>query len=305
MLSNNLPQRSIAARIFLSPDERRLRAGWRLLIQTLLMAIIGGGLSLLISILPGNFIMPFDGLFTVQLLELLVIGGSIYFARRWIDKRDFISLGIKINRQAWQDLLLGIAIPGLMMGFIFAIEWSFGWISFEGFAWQFHPLSDVITNVLLGFIFFIFVGWNEELLSRGYHLQTIASGSNLGWGIFLSSAVFGILHLGNPNATWISAVGILFAGIFLAYGYVRTGQLWLSVGLHIGWNYFEGTVFGFPVSGLDVYHLTHINIDGPVLWTGGAFGPEAGLVMIPALLLGAGLIRVYTRGRAEQKLIIR
>jgi len=277
MLSNNLSQRSIAARIFLSPDERRLRAGWRLLVQTLFMVIIGVGLSLFIS---------------------LVIGGSIYIARRFIDKRDFVSLGFKINGQAWQDLLLGICIPGIMMGFIFVIEWSFGWLTFEGFAWQVDPLSDVFTNALIVFLMFILVGWNEELLTRGYHLQTIASGSNLGWGIFLSSAVFGILHLGNPNATWLSAIGILFAGLFLAYGYVRTGQLWLSIGLHIGWNYFEGTVFGFPVSGMDVYRLTHISVDGPVLWTGGAFGPEAGFVVVPALLLGTGLIWVYTRGRA-------
>jgi membrane protease YdiL (CAAX protease family) len=285
MLSNNSRQRSIVVRIFLSPDERRLRAGWRLLIQTLLMAIIGVGLSALIAILPSNFVMPVDGLITVQLLELLVIGGSIYLARRLLDKRDFVSLGFKINGQAWQDLLLGICIPGIMMGFIipgimmgfiFVIEWSFGWLTFEGFAWQFDPLSDVFTNAIIVFLIFILVGWNEELLTRGYHLQTIASGSNLGWGIFLSSAVFGILHLGNPNATW----------------------LWLSIGLHIGWNYFEGTVFGFPVSGMDVYRLTHISVDGPVLWTGGAFGPEAGFIVVPALLLGTGLIWAYTRWRA-------
>jgi membrane protease YdiL (CAAX protease family) len=298
MLSNNLSQRSIVARIFLSPDERRLRAGWRLLIQTLFMAIIGVVLSALIAILPSNFVISLDGLFSAQLLELLVIGGSIYIARRLIDKRDFVSLGFKFSGQAWQDLLLGICIPGIMMGFIFVIEWSFGWLTFEGFAWQVDPLSDVFTNALIVFLIFILVGWNEELLTRGYHLQTIASGSNLGWGIFLSSAVFGILHLGNPNATWLSAIGILFAGLFLAYGYVRTGQLWLSIGLHIGWNYFEGTVFGFPVSGLDVYRLTHITVDGPVLWTGGTFGPEAGFIVVPALLLGTGLIWAYTRERA-------
>jgi membrane protease YdiL (CAAX protease family) len=298
MLSNNLSQRSIVARIFLSPDERRLRAGWRLLIQTLFMAIIGVVLSALIAILPSNFVISLDGLFSAQLLELLVIGGSIYIARRLIDKRDFVSLGFKFSGQAWQDLLLGICIPGIMMGFIFVIEWSFGWLTFEGFAWQVDPLSDVFTNALIVFLIFILVGWNEELLTRGYHLQTIASGSNLGWGIFLSSAVFGILHLGNPNATWLSAIGILFAGLFLAYGYVRTGQLWLSIGLHIGWNYFEGTVFGFPVSGLVVYRLTHITVDGPVLWTGGTFGPEAGFIVVPALLLGTGLIWAYTRERA-------
>ena len=143
------------------------------------------------------------------------------------------------------------------------------------------------------------MGWNEELLSRGYQLQTIASGLNLFWGVIISSAVFGLLHLGNPNATWVSAAGIFFAGVYLAYGYIRTGQLWLSIGLHIGWNFFEGVVFGFPVSGLDIYALTRINVQGPELWTGGAFGPEAGLIVLPSLILGAFLIYLYTRRRAN------
>jgi membrane protease YdiL (CAAX protease family) len=176
---------------------------------------------------------------------------------------------------------------------------SLGWLTFEGFAWDFDPLNTVITSVLTFFVVFVFVGWNEELLSRGYHLQTIASGLNLFWGVVISSAVFGLLHLGNPNATWVSAAGIFFAGLYLAYGYTRTKQLWLPIGLHIGWNFFEGVVFGFPVSGLDIYALTRITVHGPEIWTGGAFGPEAGLIVLPSLIVGAALIWLYTKGRAE------
>ncbi len=132
-------------------------------------------------------------------------------------------------------------------------------------------------------------------MSRGYHLQTIASGTNLLWGLIVSSAIFGALHLANPHATWISAAGIFFAGLFLGYAYIRTGKLWLSIGLHIGWNFFEGVIFGYPVSGIDTYHLTRISVSGPGLWTGGAFGPEAGLILLPAIVLGAGLVYLYTR----------
>jgi membrane protease YdiL (CAAX protease family) len=128
-------------------------------------------------------------------------------------------------------------------------------------------------------------------------VQTIASGFNLFWGVIISSAVFGLLHFGNPGANWVSTIGIFFAGIFLAYGYVRTKQLWLSMGLHIGWNFFEGVVFGFPVSGLDIYALTRIKVTGPAIWTGGEFGPEAGLIVLPALIVGAILTYFYTANR--------
>jgi membrane protease YdiL (CAAX protease family) len=294
-------ERSILARIFLSPDEPRLRAGWRLLLQTLLLmvfALVVGAIVAIIAAIVGRFADGF-GLIAEQILSFLAITGSVYIARRWLDKRSFESLGLKLDRRTLLDVLAGIAITFVQMGFIYALMLGLGWLTFEGFAWEIDPLNVVITSTLTFFIGFILVGWNEELLSRGYHLQTIASGMNLFWGVVISSAVFGLLHLGNPNATWVSAAGIFFAGIYLAYAYLRTKQLWLSIGLHIGWNFFEGVVFGFPVSGLDVYALTRIRVHGPELWTGGAFGPEAGLIVLPSLLLGTLLIYLYTRRRAE------
>jgi len=290
-------KRSILKVIFISPDEPRLRAGWRLLLQTILLAgiyfFVGIPVSLL-SFIPGLNLS--GGLFLIisQVVEIIAITLSVFLARRFFDKRPIVSLGLKIDRWLMPDILSGIVITFLMMGFIFMIESAFGWLTFDGFAWEFDDLLTILTGSLMMFIFFIFVGWNEELLSRGYHLQTIASGTNMFWGVFISSAVFGMLHLGNPNATWISAAGILFAGLFLAFGYLTTRQLWLPIGLHIGWNLFEGVVFGFPVSGLDIYRLTHITVTGPELWTGGAFGPEAGLVVLPGLLLGGLLIYIYT-----------
>jgi membrane protease YdiL (CAAX protease family) len=294
-------ERPVLARIFLSPDEPRLRAGWRLLIQTILLiifALIFGAIIGIIGILLGQFLTN-GGFVLNQIAELLAVTGSVYIARRWLDKRSFESLGLKLDGQTLRDILAGIGITFVQMGFIYVVMLGVGWLTFKGFAWQFDPIGTVISGVLTFLIAFILVGWNEELLSRGYHLQTIASGINLFWGVVISSAVFGLLHLGNPNATWISAAGIFFAGVYLAYGYLRTKQLWLSIGLHIGWNFFEGVVFGFPVSGLDIYPLLRINVHGPELWTGGAFGPEAGLIVLPSLIVGGILIYLYTRRRAE------
>ena len=297
------PKRSFIAKIFISSNGLRLRAGWRLLLQTLLMIILA---VLLQSVFGIIFIPGKNGnleLFSGQILELVVFSISIYIARRFLDRRSFVSLGLRINKQAVKDIFIGIVIAFVMMGSIYFLEVAAGWLTFESFAWQNETATNVITGVFTFLAVFVFVGWNEELLSRGYHLQTFVSGINLFWGVVISSSVFGLAHLGNPNATWVSAAGIFFAGVFFAYAFLRTGQLWLSIGLHIGWNFFEGVIFGFPVSGLDIYRLIHHQVQGPKIWTGGAFGPEAGLIVLPALGLGSALIYFNTRDRviAQEK----
>ncbi|HZM25657.1 MAG TPA: type II CAAX endopeptidase family protein [Anaerolineales bacterium] len=291
-------ERSILEQILVSQDEPRLRAGWRLLIQIIIFLFLGTVVfvtAVFLGFEPGSGSLAF---LLEQVLNIIVYTGSVFIARRWLDKRSFESLGLKLNQQSIVDVLIGIGIAFVQMGFIYLLMLWLNWLTFEGFAWQFDPIPVVITGVLTFFAAFILVGWNEELFSRGYHLQTIASGTSLFWGVIISSAVFGALHIANPGATWISTVGIFIAGIFFAYAYIRTKQLWLPIGLHIGWNFAEGVVFGFPVSGLvDIYKLIRIQVTGPEIWTGGAFGPEAGLIVLPSLIVGALLIYLYTTNR--------
>lgn len=292
-------------RIFLSPDGSRLRAGWRLLIQTIGLFFVFAcfGIPLFLVYFFFDPVSAFSNELTPELLLLSAVAEtfaftlSIFLARRFLDKQSIESLGLKVNLQALVDVLTGIGITFVQMAFIYAVMNSLGWVTFNGFAWNVDTFSRVITGTLTFLVIFLLVGWNEELLLRGYHLQTIASGLNLFWGAVISSVVFGLLHLGNPDATWVSAAGITLAGLFFAYAYIRTKQLWLPIGLHIGWNFFEGVVFGFPVSGLDIYALTRIEVTGPELWTGGAFGPEAGLIVLPSLVVGGWLIHWFTRNR--------
>jgi membrane protease YdiL (CAAX protease family) len=294
--------------IFLTSDGSRLRAGWRLLIHTVSLILFGSCLIVPLftvlflldpSLLSSLLSLRPEYLLLATVAEAIAVTASVFLARRLIDRQPIESLGLKLNIQALIDVLAGIGIAFLQMGLIYVLMFGLGWLTFEGFAWEFDPPGTVITGVLLFLAIFILVGWSEELLSRGYHLQTIASGTNLFWGVIISSAVFGFLHFRNPSATWLSTGGIFLAGLYLAYGYVLTKQLWLPIGLHIGWNFFEGVGFGFPVSGLDIYALTRITVHGPEIWTGGPFGPEAGLIVLPALLLGAFLIFLYTRGRTN------
>ena len=115
----------------------------------------------------------------------------------------------------------------------------------------------------------------------------------------LTSMVFGMLHAGNPNASPISTFNITIAGVLLATGMLLTGELAIPFGLHIAWNFFQGNVFGFPVSGGDVRGATFISVlqGGPDLWTGGAFGPEAGLLGLSVTLIGILLTGLWVRWR--------
>ena len=220
-MSGPIQPRSLAATIFLSPHEARLRAGWRLLIQTLLMLVF----SILVSIIFAPLLLFAGGtslLLVGEVTELIAFTASVFLARRWLDRRSIVSLGLRLEKQAWKDILAGIGITFAIMGLIFAAMSAIGWLTFEGFAWQTESAAQTAGNALIFLLVFVLVGWNEELLSRGYHLQSLASGIDPFWGVILSSAVFGILHLSNPHATWVSAAGIFFAGLFLAYGYLRT-----------------------------------------------------------------------------------
>ena len=222
---------------------------------------------------------------------------STFIARRIFDRRSFVSLGLSMNRQAALDLLIGFLISGVMMGLIYITQWGLGWLRFEAFVWQTAPLDHWLPAISSGLLIFLAVGFYEELLSRGYHLQNLEEGLSLPWALFLSSGVFALLHMANPHASMYSVLGLLASGLYLGFAYLRTRQLWLPIGLHIGWNFFEGNIFGFAVSGMATTRLLQHTIAGPELITGGAFGPEAGLILLPALALGAGIILWYTQLR--------
>ncbi len=317
--------------IFWNRSERRLRALWRLLVQFISMFVLSGIMSfmvlLILVVIPGaaRFILeqkdtysllmdnfrknPYIGLFII-LLSCLVIFFSVWLAARFLDHRGLADLGFHFNRRWWLDLLFGLALGAGMMSAIFGVEWATGWVAV--LPQSEAAGSSLILAMTLGLLKFILVGIQEETFSRGYQLVNLAEGLNLSrigrraavWmAFFLSSVVFGMLHLGNPNVSIVSLLNLCFAGALLGLPYLLTGELALSIGVHITWNYFQGYIFGFPVSGLPTTTaLIQIRQSGPALWTGSAFGPEGGLVSVIMMALGIGLIILWvraTRGRVK------
>jgi hypothetical protein len=121
--------------------------------------------------------------------------------------------------------------------------------------------------------------------------------------LIISSALFGLAHLGNPGATWVAAVWIaLEAGLLLGGAYMLTGNLWMPIGLHAAWNFTQGEIFDVPVSGIDEHGLVQAKLSGPEILTGGMFGLEASIIaLVIATAAGAFLIVLAVRrGRVMQ-----
>jgi membrane protease YdiL (CAAX protease family) len=309
--------------IFWNGDQHRVRALWRLIGQIILLALITlpvqGGLGFVAVMFRtsqvGIMLSPMTLLESPLVMTLLTLGIflailiSVWLAGRLLDRRSFADFGLHMNRNWWTDFGFGLLLGACLMLLIFVIELVAGWVTVEGILVTRNPDVPFLLAVLLPLLTFAAVGFYEELFSRGYQLRNMAEGLNwkaIGprWAIviatLLSSALFGLMHLGNPNASLISSLNISLAGaILLAIGLLLTGELAIPIGVHITWNFFQGNVFGFPVSGGDFRSAAFINIQqgGPDVWTGGAFGPEAGLLGLGAIVLGGALTVLWVRWR--------
>jgi len=305
--------------VFWNSDQRRLRALWRLmgqgflLVTIIIVAQIAIGTFLVGALVAGGELSP-DQLSDPRALQQLLTQDpllmlllqlstgvpiilSVWMAGRFLDRRPFADFGFHLDRNWWIDLGFGLVQGAALMLLIFLIELAAGWITItDTFATR-QPGARFVPAILPPLVTFLAVGFYEELFSRGYQLQNFAEGLN--WGVIgprgalfiataLSSAVFGVLHAMNPNATPISTLYLVIAGFHLAAGYLLTGELAIPIGQHITWNFFQGNVFGFPVSGTDFRSATFIRIEqgGPELWTGGPFGPEAGFIGLAAMIIG-------------------
>jgi len=298
-----------ARELFWSQSEQRLRAGWRVLlhlglwgaIQLFAGIIIGSPLTMVLTRFVPALEPIADGLL-FYLLNLLLVVGLTWLMATKIDHRAMRSLGLQFDRRWWVDLGFGLLLGALLMSVVFGVEWLLGWVSVINIFYTDLPKIPFAVAIWQPIALFVVVGINEELLSRGYQLRNLAEGFMtprlgrhgallLAW--LFSSTLFGLLHIFNPNSTWVSTAVLMLAGSCLGLGYVLTGRLAIPIGLHITWNFFQGNVYGFPVSGnvLSSATLIQIQQQGPIFWTGGDFGPEAGLMGLLALLLG-GLLTV-------------
>jgi len=286
--------------IFLSPVEKRLRAGWRVLLFLLAVPIVSRIFMIIIKPLFGSTLENaaiswfFRGVVVVITATLVV-----WLFRRYVDKKSLTSLGLRFEGRALLDIVVGFALSGLMAGIIFFVLFQFKFLVIKEISWNGNGISPLLET----FLWFLGVGaavaWSEELGFRGYILQNMGEGIGIVWAVAVSCVLYGLIHMSNPNSTLLSGVLIALIGYLRIFGWLRTGQLWLSMGMHAGWNFFQGPIFGFGVSGFGSQCLIKHSLSGPQWITGGPFGPEASVVVVPVVLLALIVMFLWTMRKID------
>ncbi len=283
--------------------DGRLHPAWRafllLPLYFLTVGLVGATYSLFFLIIGrAPDLRPGSAFFIVTgLISTAVLIGLVFIMRRFLDGKSFRSLGFEVGKRLGVDIGFGLLLGALLMVVVFGFHVLAGWAR----TGELSPLPQALWILSLTFLTLLPAAFNEELLFRGYFLQNLEEAFGTGWAVAISSLVFSLLHLFNPHFSVLSFVNIALAGVFFAIAYLLTRNLWLPTALHFSWNYFQGPILGFPVSGIDFPSILALEIKaGSHFLSGGAFGPEGGITGTIAILLGIAILFIWAKRNAPK-----
>jgi uncharacterized protein len=224
-------------------------------------------------------------------VAVLTMVGCYVLAVRLGEDRSVSELA---PRPALTELPAGLAIGALMMSVAVGLMVATGWASVS---------PAPVTTVSRALAMTAQSGVMEEIFFRLIVFRLLWRAFGAWAALALSAVLFGGLHITNPNASWFAAICIMIeAGIMLATFYILTGRIWVSIGVHAGWNFTQGWIFGAPVSGTDLFDGGPFDFrpaeDVPAYLSGGGFGPEASLAgLLVGSAVGAGCLwKAWKRG---------
>jgi membrane protease YdiL (CAAX protease family) len=250
-----------------------VRLGLMLLGIIVLVAILGAVQSFMLFVLHASD--------AVAGVVIIAVSLGVYVGWvRLVERREPAELA---PRPAAREVMLGLAIGLALFTATIGSLAALGVYAFHGFgSWAgVGPAFMIVAGAAV----------LEELLFRGWLFRTVRDLWGTWIAVGVSALVFGLLHAFNPGATLVSTIAIaLEAGVLLSVAYAATNRLWLPIGLHAGWNFAEGTIFGTTVSGhVSRAALLRGEFHGAPWLTGGAFGPEASVAAVAVCLLAAAV----------------
>jgi hypothetical protein len=251
--------------------------------------------TLLASLLPNTAVE--------QTIFLILAFGPIFFIIwAWLalfEKRPFWTIGLEWPG-AMRKYARGFIIGVVMFAVSISLSSAFGYIAFEqGDRPQGVAALAAVILVLAGWLV---QGAAEEVITRGWLLPVIGARYKPLWGIVVSSLIFSLFHLINPNLSLIAVMNLILFGLFAALYALSEGGLWGIFSIHSAWNWAQGHIFGFEVSGGQASGGTLLNLMeiGPDFITGGPFGPEGGLSVTAVLVVAC--LAVWKLGERKKVL---
>jgi membrane protease YdiL (CAAX protease family) len=222
----------------------------------------------------------------------MIVGALIYC--RVIEGRKLATLGLR-RGHILREYLGGLAIGLVMFGTVVLICLATGTLTFEGLAFGSAGL------IALFFFGFLIQGMSEELLCRGYFMVSLARKLPLPVAIVVSACAFGALHLANAGLQPLALLNVILFGCFAGVYLLKRGNIWGVAAIHSLWNFAQGNIFGFQVSGTEkmesIFSFSATQTQVGELINGGAFGPEGGLAAT-AVLVAALVVALLMKGAA-------
>jgi CAAX protease family protein len=226
--------------------------------------------------------------FTMSLWAVFLVFAAVAVVSR-IRGRVRFGLGVR-HPAPWRAIATAVVIGAVAIGSVFLVEFVRGSLNVASVHFAPKTLGSALELLVPWAVF-------EEVILRCPLVVGVLVLTRRPWVALLASAtMFGLAHAPNDSATWLSILSAGLGGAMYALAYVRTGRVWLPLALHLTWNLSQA-VLGFPVSGVTDYSATLISqTDSGAWWiTGGAYGPEGGLVGIGARLVVIALLILATR----------
>jgi membrane protease YdiL (CAAX protease family) len=292
-------------------NQRGLRAGWRLLIYIGMICVLIYGAELVAKRVGG----PRSGVQPPEFVQrLLQAAGEcvlflVFLFLAWvmskIERRKMGVYGLPLQRSGFSKFLTGYFLWGFIPLAILL------WILRGMHVFYFGTISSLNAQIfawaLLWWVFFLIVALFEEYVFRGYLMYTLADGIGFWPAAIIQAILFARVHMGNGGETRIGILATAFFALFATATLWRTGNLWLAVGAHAGWDWGQSFFFGVNDSGFQAPgHLfnPHAQSGAPDWLTGGSVGPEGSIVTLALWALMAVAFLVLYRKRSEPALVI-
>lgn len=272
----------------MSESSPRIKSGWLratlFFIVSLITSQIFAGIGLVVVLIATGFdlsalsnqeeitsaVKGVKFLLPLKVIEFLSVMLCVWLFIRFIDRKPLESIGLRIKGYE-KDLKMGLALGAGLIAIGFLILFILGYLSVDGFSFP-------VGTLILYFLLFVVVSFHEEIMMRGYVLNNLMQSMNRYVALSISSVIFMSIHLLNPNVNFLSVVNLFLAGIVLGIYYIHKPNLWLPIGMHLTWNFFQGPIFGFEVSGIETKSIINQSVRGNEIITGGAFGFEGSIL---------------------------